>query len=64
VGYFTVKPRDVEEYIKTFNREICVDKAYEYWILGQRLKNNPTIQLPKNVTYLDSISKFSKKLDS
>lgn len=64
VGYFTVKPHDVQEYIKIFNREICVDKAYEYWILGQRLKNNPTIQLPKNVTYLDSISKFSKKLDS
>lgn len=64
VSYLTVKPENIDEYLKTFTEKICTSNTCEYWILGRKamdlLDNN--VELPDRVKAFRNINDLTLNL--
>lgn len=64
VSYLTVKPENVEEYIKAFTQKICKSDTCQYWLLGRKanelLDNN--VPLPEKVKAFRNINDLTLNL--
>lgn len=64
VSYLTVKPENIDEYLKAFTEKICTSNTCEYWILGRKaldiLDNN--VELPDRVKAFRNINELTLNL--
>ncbi|WP_121667409.1 MerR family transcriptional regulator [Mesonia aquimarina] len=62
VSYFTIKPDDVEDHIKTFEKEICLKLNSQYWILGRKAAEMKQLNYSKSIQQFDNINQLILKL--
>jgi DNA-binding transcriptional MerR regulator len=64
VSYLTVKPEDIEGYLKRFTESICTGDKCEYWLLGRKsheiIDNN--YELPERVKAFKGIDELTLNL--
>ncbi len=62
VSYLTVAPRDVPEFIKEFERELCRDTPRELNLFGARIQEMDPTRQPSNIRIFKSIPEFVNDL--
>lgn len=64
VSYFTLYPlaEDVNKYIETFRREICLPNNHELWVMGRQL-NDINVPISALVKVIYSFQDFEKIID-
>lgn len=61
ISYLTILPRDVGEFIKEFEKELCHDKKHELHLLGARIQSiDPTTQ-PAHIKVYKSVPEFANQ---
>ncbi len=61
VSYFTLMPysEDVNKYINTFKKEICIPNKHEFWVMGRQL-NNVVVPMSALIKVIHSFKDFEK----
>ena len=64
VSYLTVKPENLDDYVKKFTKHICTDEKCEYWILGRKAQEiiDEGKELPERVKAFSSIDHLTLNL--
>ena len=64
VSYLTIKPENLDDYVKKFTKHICTDENCEYWILGKKAQEviNEGKVLPERVKAFSSIDHLTLNL--
>ncbi len=66
VSFFTVKPdkQSLTEYLEEYDREICVNKKSDLWIMGGKTKELDTTNIPAHVSVIETISNLLSELEA
>lgn len=61
VSYLTILPRNIEDFINEFERELCQNKKYELNLLGARIQSVDPVTQPEHIKIYKSIPEFANQ---
>ena len=66
LSYFTIQPdkESILSYVRRFQKLIGIDKAQEFWLMGNMVKNIDHKKLPNNILVINGHRDLKQKLNS